>query len=84
MPFHRLLHFFPLRAGWAVSCTLWFGLNTIFPPPGLGEVDDADVFDTFDDESTIHSVEADDKKAVGPTPELTSPSDGVALGYQRG
>lgn len=70
--------------GWAVSCTLWYGLNTLFPPSGLGEVDSEDVFETFDDDSTIHSVD-DDKKADAERATPASPTaGGSALGYHRG
>lgn len=34
--------------GFFVSGTTWLLLNTIWPPPGLGEIDEKDVFGTFE------------------------------------
>ncbi|GAO46631.1 NCS1 nucleoside transporter family [Saitoella complicata NRRL Y-17804] len=43
---------FPL--GFAISFLVFFGINRIFPPPGLGEVDDSDVFGTFTGEEAAN------------------------------
>lgn len=39
--------------GFAISFTLWIVLNRVLPPPGLGEVDETDVFGTFTDEELL-------------------------------
>jgi NCS1 family nucleobase:cation symporter-1 len=39
---------FPL--GLAISFTIYYGLNKVFPPQGLGEYDDIDYFGTFNSE----------------------------------
>lgn len=33
--------------GFFISAAVWMGLNTIWPPPGVGEVDEKDIFGTF-------------------------------------
>ena len=33
--------------GFFISSSLWILVNTIWPPPGVGEIDDKDVFGTF-------------------------------------
>lgn len=39
---------FPL--GLAISFAIYFGLNKVFPPQGLGEYDDVDYYATFTSE----------------------------------
>jgi NCS1 family nucleobase:cation symporter-1 len=36
--------------GFAIAFIVHLGLNLIFPPPGLGEIDDTDMFRTFTDD----------------------------------
>jgi NCS1 family nucleobase:cation symporter-1 len=46
--------------GFAISGSVWILLNAIWPPPGLGEVDEKDVFGTFGEVDTeINSTEGD-------------------------
>lgn len=33
--------------GFTLAATIWWALSILWPPPGLGEVDDHDVFGTF-------------------------------------
>jgi hypothetical protein len=33
--------------GFSISGTIWLVLNTIWPPKGLGEIDEKDIFGTF-------------------------------------
>lgn len=33
--------------GFFISSSLWILVNSIWPPPGVGEIDDKDVFGTF-------------------------------------
>lgn len=59
---------FPL--GMSISFSIYFGLNRLFPPKGLGEYDDVDYYDTFaSDEalklgvSPIEKTESEEKEA---------------------
>jgi NCS1 family nucleobase:cation symporter-1 len=36
--------------GFAIAFLVHLGLNLIFPPPSLGEIDDTDIFHTFTDD----------------------------------
>ena len=38
-----------------IASSLWVAVNRSFPPPGLGEIDDEDVFGTFEDKSAYSS-----------------------------
>ncbi|KAL7415618.1 NCS1 nucleoside transporter family [Mrakia frigida] len=62
--------------GFAIASTLWVAINRIFPPPGLGEVDETDVFGTFDEvgdpldtEKAGRDDEEEDKKISKPQSE---------------
>ncbi|CAN8101811.1 unnamed protein product [Discula destructiva] len=49
---HELFHLaFPL--GFAISFTAHYMLNYIWPPEGLGEVDETDYFGTFDEDEAL-------------------------------
>lgn len=41
------LYYLAFPLGFAVSFTLHIAVNKVFPPPGLGESDEMDVFGTF-------------------------------------
>lgn len=76
----------PLAPGWSIAGSLWYGINTLFPPPGLGEVDDEDIFDTFgEDDSSINSVPDEEKKGDAPAADavLAHPVEEPSLTYQR-
>lgn len=56
-------------AGFTIAFTLWTLVHKIYPPPGIGEVDEFDTFGTFGEaETDSRHTEQDDeesKKVVG-------------------
>ncbi|KAL7412540.1 NCS1 nucleoside transporter family [Mrakia frigida] len=58
--------------GFAIASTLWIAINKIFPPPGVGLVDETDVFGTFGDlddpsdaEKAVKDEGEEDQKVSG-------------------
>jgi NCS1 family nucleobase:cation symporter-1 len=65
------LYYLSFPLGFVISATIFYGLNTFFPPEGLGEIDEFDMFGTFTEDearrlgmapSTIISVDSTGKK----------------------
>jgi hypothetical protein len=73
-PFASRLPSFLLRLGFSIAFTLWTLINKLYPPPGLGEVDETDVFGTFDEadsNSSREDLEDIESKKMADEPAVT-------------
>jgi NCS1 family nucleobase:cation symporter-1 len=67
----RRVYYLSWILGFVISGSFWMSFNTIWPPPGVGEIDEKDYFGTFGekdshDESTViqtRSMGSDEKLA---------------------
>lgn len=44
---HRHVYYLSWPLGFCLSASVWIFLSMLWPPPGLGEVDEKDIFGTF-------------------------------------
>lgn len=47
------LYYLAFPLGFAVSFTVHYCLNGLFPPPGLGVIDEVDYYNTFTDDEAL-------------------------------